>query len=512
VAQQDSPGTPGREVLIGLTRLAEPWAVRVAATLRLADLAADGGSELEDLATRAGADPGALGCLLRFLAARGVFAEPAPGVFAVNDAARWLREDHPGRLRRWLDLDGAAGAMDRAYAGLLETVRSGQAAYPALSGQGLWQDLAADPRLAASFASLMQAHSSELADDVVAGYPWAQMSLVADVGGGTGILLARILSSHPHLRGILVDLISDSPQAAKVLKDAGVADRCQPVVTDFFGPLPAGADVYLLRNIIHDWPDEQAVAILRRCAQAARGDGRVLVVERVVTSDGDQHELTNMDLRMLLLFGSRERALDEFNALASAAGMRPVTTRATTSSYWLLEYAPGQHGLDPFEDRGDALAAADAHRDQRVPAAGPAQFVEGLDDQDGTGGAERVTQGDAAAVRVGPFRRQAELGGDGEGLRGERLVHLEHVDVIHLQVGALKNLAHRGYRPDAHHARLDPGVAVGDEPADRVISVPFGIIPVGQDHGRCGVVDARSVAGGDRAFLGEGRLQPGQVG
>jgi len=113
-------------------------------------------------------------------------------------------------------------------------------------------------------------------------------------------------------------------------------------VADFFGPLPAGADVYLLRNILHDWPDEQAVAILSRCAQAARGDGRVLVAERVITTDGDQNELTGMDLRMLLLFGSRERTLAEFNALADAAGMRPVSTRATTSSYWLLEYAPNQ--------------------------------------------------------------------------------------------------------------------------------------------------------------------------
>lgn len=344
MAGQDSAGAPGQEVLTRLISLAEPWAVRVAATLRLADLAADSGSELAGLAVRAGADPDALGCLLRFLAARGVFEEPAPGVFAVNDAARWLREDHPGRLRRWLDLDGAAGAMDRAYAGLLETVRSGKAAYPALSGRGFWEDLAADPRLAASFASLMQAHSAELADDVVADYPWAQMSLIADVGGGTGTLLARILSSHPHLRGILVDLMSDSPETARVLSDAGVTGRCQPVVADFFGPLPTGADIYLLRNIIHDWPDDQAVAILRRSAQAARGHGRVVVIERVITRNGDQQELTSMDLRMLLLFGSRERTLEEFNALAAAAGMQPVSTRATTSSYWLLEYAPGQPG------------------------------------------------------------------------------------------------------------------------------------------------------------------------
>ncbi|MGH3258863.1 MAG: methyltransferase [Streptosporangiaceae bacterium] len=344
MAERDGADPAGREVLIGLTGMAGPWAVRVAATLRLADLVAEGGTGLAELAVRAGADPDALGCLLRFLVARGMFDEPVPGVFAVNDAARWLREEHPGRLRRWLDLEGAGGAMDRAYGGLLGTVRTGKAAYPVVSGRSFWEDLAADARLAVSFASLMEAHSGELADDVLAGYPWAEKSLVVDVGGGTGTLLARILSSHPHLRGILVDLMSGSAEAARVLQDAGVTDRCRRVVADFFGSLPAGADVYLLRNIIHDWPDEPAVAILRRCAQAAGGSGRVLVVDRVVTRDGDQLELTGMDLRMLLLFGSRERSVEEFSALAGTAGMRLVSTRATASSYWLLEFAAGQSG------------------------------------------------------------------------------------------------------------------------------------------------------------------------
>jgi 2,7-dihydroxy-5-methyl-1-naphthoate 7-O-methyltransferase len=243
-----------------------------------------------------------------------------------------------------------------------------------VAGRRFWEDLAADARLGASFASLMEAHSAELADDVVAGYPWAGQTLVVDVGGGTGTLLARILSAHPHLRGILVDLVSGSPEAARVLQEAGVADRCQPVVADFFGPLPVGGDVYLLRNIIHDWPDEQAVAVLRRCAEAAGpaeaaqaagpaeaaeaaeaagpagaaeaagAGGRVLVVERVVSQDGNRLELTAMDLRMMLLFGSRERSAEEFSALAGAAGLRLVTARPTSSSYWLLEYAPGPPG------------------------------------------------------------------------------------------------------------------------------------------------------------------------
>jgi 2,7-dihydroxy-5-methyl-1-naphthoate 7-O-methyltransferase len=338
MAGQASSGADGAEILRGLTSLAAPWAVRVAATLRLADLITDEGTRLDDLASWTGADRDALSRLLHFLAARGVFVEAAPGVFALTEAAQMLREDHPARLRRWFDLDGAGGAMDRAYTGLLDTVRTGAPAYPKVTGREFWDDLAANPRLAASFGSLMEAHSSELASDVVTGYPWAETSLVVDVGGGSGALLARILSSYPHLRGILVDLVARSPEAVAMLKEVHVEDRCESQVIDFFGPLPAGADVYILRNIIHDWPDERATAILRRCTDAAGAAGRVLVVERVVTMNGDQQELTGMDLRMLVLFGGRERVLEEFNALAEAAGLRLLGSRPTTSAYWLLEY------------------------------------------------------------------------------------------------------------------------------------------------------------------------------
>lgn len=289
--------------------MAEPWAVRVAATLRLADIATDEGVPIADLAAASSSHPEALERLMRFLVARGLFLEPAPSVFTLNDAARLLRDDHPGRLRRWLDLEGAGGAMDRAYSGLLAAVRSGTPAYPMISGRGFWEDVAADTELARSFASLMEAHSSDLADQVVNGYPWERVEVVVDVGGGSGTLLASILRSAPHLQGVLIDLVADSPDTARILEGAGVADRCQRVVGDFFAGLPRGGDVYLLRNIIHDWPDEQAVAVLRRCAEAAGTGGRVLVVERVVTSDGDQRELTGMDLRMLIIFGSKERSL-----------------------------------------------------------------------------------------------------------------------------------------------------------------------------------------------------------
>jgi 2,7-dihydroxy-5-methyl-1-naphthoate 7-O-methyltransferase len=320
-------------------KMAEPWAVRVAATLRLADnIATSEGDPIEDLAARVGADSDALERLIRFLVARGVFAEPSPRLFANNAVSCLLQDDHLGRTRRWLDLDGAGGAMDRAYSGLLETVRTGKPAYPNIHGRHFWEDLASDADLAHSFASLMEAHSSQLAEEVVSVYPWEGAKLVIDVGGGTGALLAEVLRAHPHLRGVLVDLVARTWDATRILEAAGVADRCQRLECDFFGPLPTGGDVYVLRNIIHDWADEKALTVLRRCCEAADPTGRVLVIERVVTEDGNQEEMTGMDLRMLTLFASRERSLDEFNVLAATAGLELESARPTTSAYWLLEY------------------------------------------------------------------------------------------------------------------------------------------------------------------------------
>lgn len=328
----------GLHTLTGLMRMAEPWAVRVAATLRLADLIPEKGMTLEDMAAQSGADQEALGRLLRFLAVRGVFAERSPGLFALTEAAQLLRQDHPVGLRSWLDLAGAGGLMDRAYAGLLETVRTGEPAYSKLSGRSLWDDLNADPSLAASFVGIMDTPTSRIINEVTVGYPWSGVGLVVDVGGGTGTLLASILQAHPKMRGILLDSMVTSSPASQVMRRAGVAERCAIVVGDFFTPLPANADVYILKNVMHNWPDDKAEIIMRRCAEAAGTSGRILLVEFVSGIDGNEWTVTGMDLRMLVLFGGRERTLEEFDALAAAAGMHIITVRKTKSAYSLLEY------------------------------------------------------------------------------------------------------------------------------------------------------------------------------
>lgn len=153
--------------------------------------------------------------------------------------------------------------------------------------------------------------------DVVSGVDWTRFTTLVDVGGGHGTLLAAILGAHPELRGQLLDLAPTAAEAARTFAAHGLGERAQAVAGSFFEPLPAGADAYLLFDILHDWDDEHAHRILARCAGAMRPDSRLLVIEAV----GGRHGSSEFDLVMLVFYGGRDRRLGELQALAGAHGL-----------------------------------------------------------------------------------------------------------------------------------------------------------------------------------------------
>jgi len=323
-----------------LMDLVTPMALRAAATLRLADHMPDDGPDdgagiaLVDLADRVGADPDALGRLLRHLVPHGVFTEPRPGRFAANETAALLRTGRPGAV--WLDLDGFGGRMDLAFTGLVHTVRTGEPAWEQVFGRPFWAYLDAEPAMRASFDATMavDAGSALVAD----GYDWTGVRHVADIGGGTGTLIAQVLRRDPRLRGTLADLPETAAGAREYLAGLGVDDRCEVVGQSFFDPLPAGADVYLLNRVIHDWDDAAARAILRRCAEAAGSTGRVLIVESQGTADAAA--CAEMNLRMLVLTGGRERTVDDYTALAADAGLRVTAVHDLAERRAIIECVP----------------------------------------------------------------------------------------------------------------------------------------------------------------------------
>ncbi len=304
--------------LWAMADLATPMAVRVAATLRIADHITWGRRTAPELAAAAGADADALDRVLRHLVTAGVLGRDESDRYVLTARGQALRDDHPAGMRALLDLDSAIGRADLSFVQLLHTVRTGEPAFPAQFGRSFWDDLAADPTRSASFDAQMAADVTAWAPDIVSAYDWGSLGHVVDVGGGNGALLAALLREHPDL-GTVLDLPGAAEAARKALTAAGLADRSDAMAGSFFDPLPPGAGGYLLCAVLHDWDDEPARAILRRCAEAAGTHGRVFVVEKLVT---DTDNRTEMDLRVLAYFGGRERGIAELTALAAAAGLR----------------------------------------------------------------------------------------------------------------------------------------------------------------------------------------------
>lgn len=294
-----------------LSDLCTPWCVHVAATLRIADHIAAGKTEIGPLADAAGADRDSLHRMMRHLVSKGVFEEPSPGRFGLNEAARGFLE-MPALLG--FDLDAIGGRMAHAWGTLLSAVRTGRPAYHEVFGRGFWEDLEAHPKIAASFDALMgPGHGTPDPHVLVNPADWASVRTVVDVGGGTGALLAEILHTWPTLRGTLVDLPRTVARSSEVFQAAGVADRVTVAGQSFFDPLPGGSDLYVLKNVLGDWPDREAAAILKRCEEAARPAGRVVVFTG---------EEASPELLMMVLVGGRGRSLDEFRAMAGEAGLQ----------------------------------------------------------------------------------------------------------------------------------------------------------------------------------------------
>jgi 2,7-dihydroxy-5-methyl-1-naphthoate 7-O-methyltransferase len=326
--------------LASLTDVNTPWAIRVGVTLGLPDAVGSEPVSVTELADRVGADAGALTRLLRFLACRGVFTETAPEMFAHTPNSQLLRRDDPSCWNEWLDLRGIAHRMDRAATeGLMESVRTGQPSYPGIFGRPMWTDVAEDPALAESFDLLMRSQNHRWVPGVLE-YDWSDVRRVVDVGGGAGGLLVELLTEWPKLAGTLVDLGTNVSAANEFFTEQGITDRASAVVGNFFDPLPDGGDVYLLAHVLHDWDDEHAERILRRCAEAAGPGGRVLVAERAVDATHNSRETGIKDLRMLTLFAGRERDLGSFRRLAGNAGLTERMARPIQAGHYLLEYTP----------------------------------------------------------------------------------------------------------------------------------------------------------------------------
>src|SRR4051812_22157820 len=294
------------------------------ASLGVADELAGGPLTASELASRLAVDADALHRVMRVAAADGLFKLDRRGRFRLTRFGRTLGSDSPATLRPWaryMALDSTRGA----WADLGESVRTGRAAFERVNGTSVWDWFAAHPEEERLFAAAMRSITEFDAPALAASALVPDSGTICDVAGGAGTLLAEVLSARPSLRGVLVEAPGVLREAEGVLSGRGVRERAELVEGDLFGSLPAvGADLWLLKNILHDWDDPTSLRILSGVRRAMSAGERLVVTEQIQERDSPHPFASLSDIQMLTqCVDGRERSRDELRELLSRAGFTP---------------------------------------------------------------------------------------------------------------------------------------------------------------------------------------------
>jgi hypothetical protein len=292
---------------------------------------------IESLARLTGAHERSLYRLLRFTASYGIFRETGDRQFDHTPLSAVLRSDAEGTFRP------AARMFHRMFAawdGLDHSVRTGESGALKVYGEPLFDYIGRHADLGPLFDAGMTAFHGHETDAMLDAYDFGDVQTLADIGGGNGLLLAAVLRRYPHMHGILFDLGHVVGRATATLRSLGLEERCSVIEGNFFESIPAGADAYLMRHIIHDWTDEQAVKILRNCRKVVPANGKVLLVEFTVPPPNQASLGKDADMMMLTFPGGMERTVDEYRALFEQSGFRLAKVTPTKSAVAVVEGRP----------------------------------------------------------------------------------------------------------------------------------------------------------------------------
>jgi SAM-dependent methyltransferase len=311
--------------------------IHVAVKLGLIDRLANQPADAAALATALGTQPRATFRLLRALTTLGLCRQSADGAFELTEAGQFLRTGAPQSLRNLAQHWG--GRTWSALAHLEDSIKTG-AAWQHSGREGFFS-MADNPEQAAIFNRTMVSQTVQVAREIVDAYDFSRFKTVADIGGGYGALLAALLKRYPRIQGWSGDLAYMEPDALAYLQQEGVADRGRFVPTDFFKSVQSGADAYLLKYIIHDWDDEDSIALLRNVRAALGPNGVVLIIERIVPEQvapkPDDVVVIRGDIQMLVAAGGLERTEAEYRNLLEQSGLRLVRTVPTSAQFSLIE-------------------------------------------------------------------------------------------------------------------------------------------------------------------------------
>jgi hypothetical protein len=314
-------------------------AVGVVAELGIADLLASGSRTSVELAAATRVHAPSLYRVLRSLASIGVFDEEEGRTFRLTPLGATLRSDVPESVRDWVLVN--CGIAWRPCGELLYSVQTGQPGFDRTYGMPIFEYLAKHPDDAATFARMFVEFHGPEAPAVASAYGLSDVKSLVDIGGGLGNLIAAFLAANPGLTGTLFELPHVAERAIQRLHAAGLSQRCDVLDGDFFESIPAGADVYVLSHVIHDWDDARCLTLLGNCRRAIPPTGRLLIVEIILPPANQPSQGNLMDLIMLINSPhGQERTLEEYRKLLTKTGFRLARVVPTTSPVSVIEALP----------------------------------------------------------------------------------------------------------------------------------------------------------------------------
>src|SRR5215218_5723625 len=306
---------------------------------RVPDLLDAGPVRSADLAGQAGLNPLSTTRALRALTAFGLFRDVAPSVFANSEASNLFR-DAPGGLRNYA-LFATSEQFVKSSAALGHSLETGQAAHDHALGQKVWEYMRDHPEDNAAFnRGLAEIRKDEQAA-IAAAYDWTGVTSVVDVGAGAGALLASVLGLNPQSRGILVDRPDVLRDSDDLLRARGVRDRCDLVAGNFFEAMGVNGDVWMLSQVLHDWPDAECRKILLRCRERMKTEDRLLVIEMIPVPGRPDVGIALLDMAMMMFGGeARQRTEAEYRELFAATEFVLTRVVETGTAFSILEVSP----------------------------------------------------------------------------------------------------------------------------------------------------------------------------
>jgi cyclopropane fatty-acyl-phospholipid synthase-like methyltransferase len=309
--------------------------------LRIPDLMGERSVDLEELATKSGAVPERLFRVLRVLESVGIVQQDAPKSYRLTSAGAILRSDVPGsmaKMAEWI----ADPLHFEVHAQFVKSVQAEVTTFDVVKGEPVFQWMAQPENNATAklFYDTMTEFSNVCIPAMLEAYDFGQFKTIADVGGGHGAMLREMMKKHPHVNGFVADMPSVMQGAESAISDDGLSTRCRALPCDFFKSVPAGADAYFLKFIIHDWNDEQSVCILRNIRQVVPANGKVILAESVLDDTPQTQFGRLLDIEMMAFPGGKERTEAEFAALFEQSGFRLSQVVPTKSPLSLIEAVP----------------------------------------------------------------------------------------------------------------------------------------------------------------------------